>query len=93
MNCGMMGQKTAGGVGVSLSWAIVLIWFGANLLSQALYLGFNGEPYDANQILIGLGVWYWVCIVIELIIWLIFGSLIVRKFTLNVGKNPVPDGA
>ncbi|GIS44087.1 MAG: hypothetical protein Ct9H90mP16_11570 [Candidatus Poseidoniales archaeon] len=74
---------------LSLTWAIVLIWFGANLLSQALYLGFYGEPYDANQILKSLGAWYWVCVFLELVIWLTFGSLLVQKFRLDVSNPPV----
>lgn len=79
--------------GLSLTWAIVMIWFGANLLSQALYLGFNGEPYDANQILKSLGSWYWVCVFLELIIWLTFGSLLVQKFRLDVSNPPVAESA
>tara|TARA_A100001037_G_scaffold100608_1_gene91645 strand:+ start:155 stop:421 length:267 start_codon:yes stop_codon:yes gene_type:complete len=88
-----MGKSIFGGLGARLSWAIIFIWFGANLLSQALYLGFNGEPYDANQILMSLGVWYWVCIVLELIIWLTFGSLIVQKFTVDVAEKRFVDSA
>ena len=78
---------------LSLSWAIVLIWFGANLLSQALYLGFYGEPYDANQILKSLGTWYWVCVMIELVIWLIFGSLLVQKFKFDTSNGPTAESA
>ena len=88
-----MGKSIVGGLGARLSWAIIFIWFGANLLSQALYLGFNGEPYDANQILMSLGAWYWVCIVIELIIWLTFGSLIVQKFRVDVAEKRFVDSA
>ena len=69
------------------------IWFGANLLSQALYLGFYGEPYDANQILKSLGTWYWVCVMIELVIWLIFGSLLVQKFKLDTSNGPTAESA
>ena len=88
-----MRKDGARDVGMRLSWAIVLIWFGANLLSQAMYLGFNGEPYDANQILMNLGAWYWLCVVIELVIWLTFGSLIIQKFRLDVGKKDIPESA
>ena len=88
-----MGKSIVGGSCARLSWAIIFIWFGANLLSQALYLGFNGEPYDANQILMSLGAWYWVCIVLELIIWLTFGSLIVQKFRVDVAEKRFVDSA
>jgi hypothetical protein len=93
INRGVMGRESIRSAGLSLSWAIVLIWFGANLLSQALYLGFNGQPYDANQILKSLGTWYWICVLLELIIWLTFGSLLVQKFRLDTRKNPVPESA
>ena len=89
----MMSGKAIKGTGLSLGWAIVLIWFGANLLSQALYLGFYGEPYDANQILKSLGTWYWVCVMIELVIWLIFGSLLVQKFKLDTSNGPTAESA
>lgn len=79
--------------GLSLGWAIVLIWFGANILSQALYLGFNGEPYNANQILKSLGAWYWICVLIELIIWLSFGILLIQKFRLDVSKSTFSESA
>ena len=86
-----MGKESIRGMSMSLGWAIVLIWFGANLISQALYLGFNGQPYDANQILKSLGTWYWICVVLELIIWLTFGSLLVQKFRLDGKKAALPE--
>ena len=89
----MMSGKAIKGNGLSLGWAIVLIWFGANLLSQALYLGLYGEPYDANHILKSLGTWYWVCVMIELVIWLIFGSLLVQKFKLNTSNGSPAESA
>tara|TARA_B100000676_G_C17797879_1_gene690578 strand:- start:30 stop:296 length:267 start_codon:yes stop_codon:yes gene_type:complete len=88
-----MSKSGTKSVGLSLTWAIVLIWFGANLLSQALYLGFYGEPYDANQILKSLGAWYWACVFLELVIWLTFGSLLVQKFRLDVSNPSTAESA
>ena len=62
---------------------IVVVWFSANLLSQAIYIGFNGEPYDANAILSGLGYWYWICIGVELFIWVTLGLLVMHKLRLR----------
>lgn len=62
---------------------IIAIWFGANLLSQAIYIGFNGQPYDANAILSSLGHWYWVCIAIELFIWVALGILVAKKLRIK----------
>ncbi len=68
---------------IRLTWVIIAIWFGANLLSQAIYIGFNGQPYDANAILSSLGNWYWVCIAIELFIWMALGFLVVKKLRIK----------
>ena len=68
---------------IRLSWIAVVIWFGANLISQAIYIGFNGVPYDANAILSSLGYWYWVCILVELVIWGALGFLVLRKVRIK----------
>jgi len=60
-------------------WAAVLIWFSASLLSQAIYIGFNGMPYDAQQLLTALGPAYWGLVVFEVVIWITFGVLLTRK--------------
>ena len=36
-------------------WMALLAWFCANLLSQSLYMGRYGLPYDAQTMLKGLG--------------------------------------
>ena len=76
-------------LGVRLSWVIVVVWFSANLLSQAIYIGFNGEPYDANAILSGLGYWYWVCIAVELFIWLALGLLVMHKLQIRTEDDGI----
>ena len=75
--------------GIRLSWVIVVIWFSANLLSQAIYIGFNGEPYDANAILSGLGNWYWVCIAVELSIWVTLGLLVMNKLRIRTKDDGI----
>ena len=74
---------------IRLTWVIIAIWFGANLLSQAIYIGFNGQPYDANAILSGLGNWYWVCIAIELLIWIALGLLVIKKLRIKTQDERV----
>jgi hypothetical protein len=71
----------------------VLVWFGANLLSQAIYIGFNGQPYDANAILSSLGYWYWVCIAIELFIWGTLGFLLMQKLRIKMEDDGVIESA
>ncbi|MDE0708709.1 MAG: hypothetical protein OSB33_07155 [Candidatus Poseidoniales archaeon] len=72
-----------------MSWVAVVVWFSANLLSQAIYIGFNGEPYNANAILSGLGYWYWICIVIELFIWGTLGFLLMKKLRIKTEDEGV----
>jgi len=76
-------------LGVQLGWVGVVIWFSANLLSQAIYIGFNGEPYDANAILSSLGNWYWFCIGLELLIWVFFGFLVMQKLRISTDEDGV----
>ena len=78
-------------LGVRLSWVIVVVWFSANLLSQAIYIGFNGEPYDANAILSGLGYWYWGCIAVELFIWLTLGLLVMHKLRIRTEDDGIDE--
>ena len=80
-------------ISTKVCWAAIFIWFGANLLSQAVYLGFNGVPYDANQMLLSLGNWYWGFVIIELFVWIIFGSMIVKKFKIKPLDEPVIESA
>ena len=61
-----------------------LIWFGASILSQALYMGFNGQPYDSMRMIGFLGPFYLLVIVVELIIWALIGLVLVNK--LLTGK-------
>ncbi|MDP7312810.1 MAG: hypothetical protein QF831_05180 [Candidatus Thalassarchaeaceae archaeon] len=68
-------QSTAG----MLGWSAVIMWFSANVLSQAAFIGTHGVPYDAATILDALGPWSWVLIVIELSVWIIIGAIIIHK--------------
>ena len=74
-------------ISMRLTWVIIAIWFGANLLSQAIYIGFNGQPYDANAILSGLGNWYWVCIAIELFIWIALSILVINRLRIKTQED------
>lgn len=70
------GKKRA----VRWSWAIVLAWFSASLLSQAAYLGKYGTPYDGTMLIESLGQWSWLLFIIEGMIWLMVGKLIFQKY-------------
>ena len=70
---------------------IAAIWFGASLLSQALYMGFYGKPYDSFLLLKLLGPFYVLVIVIELLIWAMIGVMLINKLlTRKLGFNTSP---
>ena len=74
-------------------WYAVLIWFSSSILSQALFIGFYGIPYDAIDLLGGIGPAYIGLVVIEMTMWALLAVLsaskIVRKLKLKT-VNIVP---
>ena len=62
-----MGEKSKTGRWV---WMALVAWFCANLLSQSLYMGRYGLPYDAQQLFQGLGPLYVPLLVLEGLLWL-----------------------
>ena len=68
-----------------------IIWFGASILSQALYMGFNGRLYDSMMMIELLGPFYLLVIVIELMIWALIGLVLVNKLlTGKIVKDSSP---
>ena len=78
------------GASSMFGWAAVLIWFSANILSQAFFIGIHGAPYDAAAIIVSLGPWSWVIVAIELTIWIIFGLMILQKIKSAKAKKIIP---
>ncbi len=48
---------------------MVMSWSAANLFAQAIYMGFNGVPFDGLAMIDSLGNWYYALIVIEVAVW------------------------
>ena len=44
-------------------------WSAANLFAQAIYIGFNGVPFDGFAMIDSLGNWYYALVIIEVIVW------------------------
>ena len=74
----------------TMGWGAVLIWFSANILSQAIFIGTHGVPYDASAIIVTLGPWSWVLVAIELTIWVIIGMIVLQKIKSARGIKNVP---
>jgi len=63
---------------------MVMSWAAANLFAQAVYMGFNGVPFDGIAMIDSLGSWYYVLIFIEIAVWMYvavyFGKRLLTKF-------------
>ena len=49
-------------------WLLV-IWFSANLLSQSMFIGIHGTPYDGIALLHSLGPLYYLVLALEGMLW------------------------
>jgi len=65
----------------TICWYAIFVWFGASLFSQSVYMAKYGIPYDANVILDSLGVFAWIVIGIEIIVWITLLGLLAFKFS------------
>ena len=61
-------------------WMSIVVWFCANLLSQAVFMGKFGEPYGRELLDQGLGPMYWGLIIVELSIYLVGIYILGSKF-------------
>ena len=63
---------------------MIMSWAAANLFAQAVYIGFNGVPFDGIAMIDSLGSWYYVLIFIEIAVWMYvavyFGKRLLTKF-------------
>lgn len=78
-----------GGYSGKLTWRLILVWFCANLLSQTLYIGKYGAPYEADLILTGLGPFAGLVVALEILVWGFISLYIINKWKRS--KNPLTD--
>ena len=78
-------QNRIGGI----LWYAVLIWFSSSILSQALFIGFYGIPYDAIDLFEGIGPAYIGLIIIEMTMWVLLAGLSVVKMARKLKLKPV----
>ena len=60
-------------------WMALVAWFCANLLSQSLYMGRYGLPYDAQLLFEGLGPLYVPLLVAEGLLWLVGAGWLIHR--------------
>lgn len=67
-------------------WMSIIVWFCANVISQAAFIGKFGQPYGKDLLNQELGPIYWVLIILELSIYVIgiytLGSRLKHKNSL-----------
>ena len=77
-----------------MNWIVISLigmWFSASIVSQALYIGFNGRPYDAMFLVSILGPWYGVILVVEIMVWLgVAHQLVARLARQDDGQTISP---
>jgi dipeptide/tripeptide permease len=82
------GMETTSKIKLSpLMITILAVWFVANLLSQALYISINGNPYDGVAMLASLGTYYYFILAIEVFLWLWFFCYLSVKAIKQITRN------
>lgn len=76
--------------GATIGWYAIVIWFCANMLSQAVHLGIYGAPYDSHMLLAEFGPFAWILISVEIIFWLAFSASIAVKVTERLSETNAP---
>jgi hypothetical protein len=72
-----------------IMFSFIYIWFAASVLSQALYIGFHGVPYDSTLMIALLGPWYLLVIILEALVWAILGMILLSKMLSTRQQKPI----
>ncbi len=70
--------------GSHLSIAAIAIWFGANLMFQAVWMGRHGEPFEAAIMLRAMGPFAVLAIVVELVAWVLILGWMASRISNHV---------
>ena len=88
----MFGNNQSNRMG-NVLWFAILIWFSSSLLSQALYIGLHGIPYDAVELFGGIGRAYYLLVGLELLMWVLLAGFSITKMSRRMKikhSNMVP---
>ena len=66
---------------------MVMIWSAANLFAQAIYMGFNGVPFDGLAMIDSLGNWYYALVVVEVAVWMYVAVYFSKRFLSKVNTT------
>ena len=65
---------------------MVMSWSAANLFAQAVYIGFNGVPFDGFAMIESLGNWYYAVLIVEVAVWMYVAVYFAKRIISKV--NP-----
>ena len=61
-------------------------WSAANLFAQAVFIGFNGVPFDGFAMIESLGNWYYAVLIVEVAVWMYVAVYFAKRIISKV--NP-----
>ena len=74
--------------GVSGSGAVMHTVNPRLFAEQIVYIINYGMPYDGTAMLLQLGGWYWIIVLVEVLFWIMFGTLILQKIRSRGDQQP-----
>ena len=67
---------------------MVMSWSAANLFAQAVYMGFNGVPFNGLAMIDSLGDWYYVIVLVEIAVWMYVAMYFGKRMMSKLNSQP-----
>ncbi len=71
---------------VKIFFWMILSWSAANLFAQALYMGFNGVPFDVFAMIDSLGNWYYAVVIAEVAVWMYVAFYVGKRLVSKINS-------
>ena len=67
---------------------MVMSWSAANLFAQAVYMGFNGVPFNGLAMIDSLGAWYYAIVLVEIAVWMYVAMYFGKRMMSKLNSQP-----
>lgn len=67
---------------------MVMSWSAANLFAQAVYMGFNGVPFNGLAMIDSLGDWYYAIVLVEIAVWMYVAMYFGKRMMSKLNSQP-----
>ena len=67
---------------------MVMSWSAANLFAQAVYIGFNGVPFNGLAMIDSLGDWYYAIVLVEIAVWMYVAMYFGKRMMSKLNSQP-----